>query len=87
VPQWQKSKGSLVTTAAFELSHNQATHFYSGKKNTLEMIKMMDLLRNRYRDCKIIYLLWDAASWHIAQNLFEQITRRTFKRPLEDILL
>ena len=32
------------------------THFYSPKKNTKEMIKMMDLLRAQYRDCKTIYL-------------------------------
>jgi transposase len=31
VPQYQKSKGSLVVTAALELSTNQVTHFYSTK--------------------------------------------------------
>ena len=44
VPQWQRSKGSLILTAALELSTNQVTHFYSGAKNTAEMIRMMDLL-------------------------------------------
>jgi transposase len=29
VPQYQKSKGSLIMTAALELSRNQITHFYS----------------------------------------------------------
>jgi hypothetical protein len=29
VPQWQKSRGSLIITAALELSTNQITHFYS----------------------------------------------------------
>jgi hypothetical protein len=43
VPQQQKSKGSLIITAALELSRNQVTHFYSDKKNTQEMIKMTDL--------------------------------------------
>lgn len=28
VPQWQKSKGALIVTAALELSRNQVTHFY-----------------------------------------------------------
>jgi transposase len=37
IPQFQKSKGSLIITGALELSTNQMTHFYSDKKNTLEM--------------------------------------------------
>ena len=37
VPQWRKSKGILIMTAALELSTNQVTHFYSKKKNTDEM--------------------------------------------------
>ena len=41
VPQYQKSKGWLILTAALELSRNQITHFYSLKKNTEEMIKMV----------------------------------------------
>ena len=50
VPQWQKSKGCLIMTAALELSRNQVTHFYSAKKNTDEMIKMMDILIRRIKD-------------------------------------
>jgi len=38
IPQRQKSKGSLICTAALELSTNQILHFYSKKKNTEEMI-------------------------------------------------
>jgi transposase len=34
VPQYGKSKGSLILTAALELSENQITHFYSERKNT-----------------------------------------------------
>src|SRR5262249_55648964 len=49
VPQWQKSKGWTIITAALELSASQVTHFYSLKKNTEEMIKMTDLLREKYR--------------------------------------
>jgi transposase len=73
VPQWQKSKGHLIVTAALELSRNLVTHFYSKKKNTEEMIKMMELLRAQYRTCKTIYLSWDAASWHISRTLFSRI--------------
>jgi hypothetical protein len=32
VPQWRRSKGSLILTAAVELSSNQITHFYSTQK-------------------------------------------------------
>jgi len=39
VPQWQKSRGCLILTAALELSGNQITHFYSTNKNTTEMIE------------------------------------------------
>ena len=73
VPQWQKSKGCLIVTAALELSGNQVSHFYSNKKNTTEMIRMMDLLLDRYRDRRKVYLSWDAASWHISKRLFERI--------------
>ena len=40
VPQYQESKGSLIATAALELSTNQVTHFYSSGKNTVEMIRL-----------------------------------------------
>jgi transposase len=69
VPQYQKSKGWLILTAALELSNNRVTHFYSLKKNTEEMIKMADLLCSEYRTCRTIYLSWDAASWHISRKL------------------
>jgi len=73
VPQWQKSKGCLIMTAALELLSNQVTHFYSTAKNTAEMLRMMDLLLERYRDRRRIYLSWDAASWHISKELRQRI--------------
>ena len=73
VPQWQKSRGCLILTAALELSSNQVTHFYSKKKNTDEMLKMMDLLLSRYSDRRTIYLSWDAASWHMSKKLQARI--------------
>lgn|GEM_PF-3258551 len=69
VPQWQKSRGSLILTAALELSSNQITFFYSEDKNTEEILKMMDLLVARYADRRKLYLSWDAASWHISRQL------------------
>jgi dipeptidyl aminopeptidase/acylaminoacyl peptidase len=65
VPQWQKSKGWMILTAALELKRNQVTHFYSRKKDTNEMIRMADTLRSQYRSCRNVYLSWDSASWHV----------------------
>jgi transposase len=73
VPQWQKSRGCLILTAALELSGNQIHHFFSTKKNTNEMIRMMEVLIDRYRDRRKIYLSWDAASWHISKQLYKCI--------------
>ena len=80
IPQWQKSKGWLILTAALELSSNQVTHFYSRKKNTEEMIRMAGLLRSQYADRQRIYLSWDAASWHVSRKLkayLEKLNRNT----------
>jgi transposase len=73
VPQWQKSRGCLLMTAALELSGNQVIHFYSVKKNTAEMIRMMEVLVDQYRDRRKLYLSWDGASWHISKRLFQRI--------------
>jgi transposase len=68
VPQWQKSKGSLIVTAALELCTNQVTHFYSKHKNTDEMIRLVDVLVKEYAGMETIYLSWDAASWHLSKK-------------------
>lgn len=68
VPQFQVSKGSLIATAALELSTNQVTHFYSSGKNTVEMIRLLDLLLEQYRGCSKLYLSWDAAGWHASKR-------------------
>jgi hypothetical protein len=67
------SKGSLIATAALELSTNQVTHFYSSGKNTVEMIKLLDLLLKQYRGCSKLYLSWDAASWHASQRFLARV--------------
>jgi len=69
VPQYQKSKGSLIMTAALELSRNQITHFYSPRKDTGEMLRMLAKLIQEYKHKSRIYLSWDAASWHISKML------------------
>jgi transposase len=73
VPQRQKSKGSLIATAALELSTNQITHFYSERKNTDEMIRMLALLVNQYRGQSRIFFSWDAASWHGSKKFFRRV--------------
>ena len=72
-PQWQVSKGRLIVTAALELSSNQITHFYSEKKNTAEMIKLMHLLIETHTNKQRIFLSWDAASWHISKALAKEV--------------
>jgi transposase len=69
VPQWQRSRGWLIVTAALELSRNQITHFYSRAKNTTEMIKMAEALLAEHQSAKTLYLSWDAASWHVSKEL------------------
>jgi transposase len=75
IPQRQKSKGSLICTAALELSTNQVTHFYSSKKNTSEMIKLMNILLEKYRGQEKIFLSWDSASWHMSKALYKEVER------------
>jgi transposase len=68
VPEKQKAKGIVICTAALELSTNQVTHFFSDKKNTFEMIKLIDLLIIQYPG-QTLYLCWDAVSWHNSKIL------------------
>lgn len=73
VPQFQKSKGCLIVTAALELSRNQVTHFYSKAKNTDETIRLLGVLLEKYKECDTMYLSWDAASWHASEALYEKV--------------
>jgi transposase len=71
IPQRQRSRGSLICTAALELSSNQILHFYSKKKNSKEMIKLVRRLIIRYRGQKRIFISWDSASWHASKMLYK----------------
>jgi hypothetical protein len=73
VPQYQKSKGSLIMTAALELSQNQITYFYSPRKDTGEMLRMLGKLMQEYKNKSRIYLSWDAASWHMSKMLHNHV--------------
>ncbi|WP_171210821.1 IS630 family transposase [Ruegeria sp. HKCCA5426] len=84
VPQFQKSKGVLIMTAALELSTNQVTHFYSKKKNTDEMIKLLDVLLANYQHLDRFYMSWDAASWHVSKRLCERIQEVNSERSQSD---
>jgi hypothetical protein len=79
VPQWQKSKGRLIATAALELSRNQVTHFYPLAKNTAEMIRMAETLLHEYSDARTLYLSWDAASWHMSKELLAFVEKNNAK--------
>jgi transposase len=71
IPQRQRSKGSLICTAALELSSNQVTHFYSKKKNSKEMIKLLRRLVILYKGENRIFLSWDSASWHASKAVYK----------------
>jgi transposase len=73
IPQFQISKGSLTVTAALEMSENQVTHLYSKRKNTKEMLKLLDVLLEKYAGQSCIYFSWDAASWHASKKLYERV--------------
>jgi hypothetical protein len=73
VPQWPKSKGSFIITGALELCTNQVTHFFSEKKNTDEMIRLLDILLEEYAGMETLYLSWDAASWHLAKRFDQRV--------------
>jgi transposase len=73
VPQRQKSKGTVIVTGALELSTNQVTHFYSEKKDTAEMIRLLEVLLVEYKGVDKIYFSWDAASWHASKALSSRV--------------
>ena len=75
VAKFQPSKGSLIVTAALELSTNQVTHFYSTRKNSDEIVKLLHILIRKYSGCRTIYMSWDHASWHSSKSLFAEITK------------
>lgn len=73
VPQWQKSRGAFILTAALGLSKNQITYFFSDAKNTEETIHLIEVLRRAYCGYRNVYLSWDAAPWHSSKGLQERI--------------
>ncbi|MEO7215488.1 IS630 family transposase [Mucilaginibacter sp.] len=70
-----KGKGWFICTCALELSTNQLTWFYSRKKNTDEMIRLIEVLILEYNGQERLYLSWDAASWHASQQLLDYLDK------------
>lgn len=73
VPQRQTIKGTLIITGALELSTNQITHFYSPRKDSSEMIKLLNVLIRKYKRAECIYFSWDAASWHASKAVHARV--------------
>jgi hypothetical protein len=73
-PARQKARGTLILTAALELSTNQVTHFYS-QKNTTEMIRLIEILAAKYAACRQLYLSWGSASWHASNRLKDWLAK------------
>ena len=73
IPQQQVSKGKILLTGALELTTNHFTHFYSEKKNTFEMIKLLYILIENYKQQNRIYFSWDAASWHGSHKFNQEV--------------
>jgi hypothetical protein len=72
-PHLGEDRPGLGVSGRLELSSNQITHFYSKKKNTKEMIKLLRRLLIRYKTAKRIFLSWDSASWHASKVLFKVV--------------
>jgi transposase len=79
--QVDKGKGYIICTAALELSTNQITWFYSKKKNTEEMIKLIQTLSEQYQDQDKLYMSWDAASWHASKQLLDYLEEIKAQKP------
>jgi transposase len=93
IPQRQKSRGSLICTAALELSSNQILHFFSKKKNSKEMIKLLRRLIISHKDQNRIFVSWDSASWHASKMLYKIVDemncdefRSRHKTPLVELI-
>ena len=54
------------------------------------MIKLLDLLIEKYKDEDCIYLSWDAASWHASKKLQErvdEINSSSFKQKVKSTIV
>ena len=63
-----EGRGTLIIIGALELSSNQISHSYSEKKNTSEMIKMVEHLRREYRAAKKLDISWEQLMAHFQET-------------------
>lgn len=82
VPARKKARGTLILTAALELSMNQVTHVYS-EKNTAETIRLIEVLATQYATYHRLYLSWDAASWHASNRLKDCLVKHNAQAQVE----
>lgn len=57
--------------------------FFSKSKNTDEMIRMLNVLLEKYRGCERLFLSCDAEAWHTSKKLLkkiDQINRTDYRR-------
>lgn len=80
--QVHKGRGYIICTCALELSTNQLTWFYSRKKNTQEMIRLIEMLSAQYHDQQTLYLSWDAASFHSSKELLMYLDTIQSQKPV-----
>lgn len=71
VPQVQPHRGSITLAGALSATANQVSWFFSDAKDTSSMVDLIELLFNQHNDMSRIYVIWDAASWHRSQELFD----------------
>lgn len=64
-----KSKGAFIMIAAIELSGNQVSHLYTKKKDTGELIVLIEHLVQQYANQRKLYLSWDAVRMHSSKQL------------------
>lgn len=83
VPQWQKSRGAFILTAALDLAKNQVTFFFSERKNTEETILLVDRVREDYAAYRKLFLSWDSAPWHSSARLNEHLRIVNARAPLD----
>jgi hypothetical protein len=66
-----KIKGVADSHCRFRIVNEPGHPFLFSIKNTQEMIRMAETLLNEYKAMSILYLSWDAASWHMSKELLK----------------
>ncbi len=72
-PEFQKDKGAVHAVAALEAYTNQLTWLFIDHKDAGSIIALLELLKEKYRSKKRLFLTWDAISTHDAKVIKEWI--------------